>query len=149
MEILDDYKEPERGDLKGFIPYVSLQNEENAEVVGDIMAVFQEHEVKFKLKKTMGVTNKMLLVPVPSSQLSNSFTLIYIKEEDKIKVDDLLDTYYEGPGKKHLEEWEQKAAAAAKEKEAEDKRKKWSFFNLAALFLLLILIWSFFEFCYF
>jgi hypothetical protein len=149
MEILDDYKEPQKGNLKGFVPYVNLRNEENAEVVGDIMMVLEENEIEFKLKKMSNATNKMLLVPVPSTELSNSSTLIYIKESDKISVDELLDQYYEGPGKKHLEEWEKKAAAAKEEYEADAKQKKRTFFNLAALFLLIVLIWSFVEFCNF
>lgn len=144
MELLDDYKAPQRESLEGFIPYVSLQNAE----VADVMAVLEDNKMEFKLKKVMGSTSSTFLVPLSSTQLNHSSTLIYIKEQDKIALDVILDAYFATEGQKHLEERAKKERAAIKQQIEEDKRKKWAFFYLTVLFLLIVLIWSFVEFYY-
>lgn len=146
MEILDDYRAPKREKhLEGFVPYVNLSNEE----IADVMAVLEEHKIEFKLQKIMGSTNSTFLVPLSSTQLSQNRTLIYILEgQDKDKIDAILDAYYQGPGKRHLEEFAKQEAAAKDLSAVETKQKKWAFFNLAFLFLLIVLIWSFVEFYY-
>ncbi|MBL4650864.1 MAG: hypothetical protein JKY03_14120 [Aureispira sp.] len=146
MEILDDYKEPQRDDFEGFVPYISLRNEE----VGDVLAILDKNKVEFKLKKIMGSTNSTFLVSLSATQLSHSTTLIYIRDKTKIKiaVDVILDEYYEGVGKIHVEELAEKEAKIAAQNAVENKQKKWTFFNLAVLFLLIVLIWSFAEFYY-
>lgn len=144
MEILDDYKEPQREDFEGFVPYVSLRNEE----IADVMAVLEENKVEFKLKKIMGSTNSTFLVPLSATQLNQSATLIYIRDKQKEVVDIVLDNYYQGEGKKHLEERAEREAALAEKNARESKQKKWAFFNLSALFLLIVLIWAFAEFYY-
>lgn len=144
MEILDDYKEPQREDFEGFVPYVSLRNEE----IADVMAVLEENKVEFKLKKIMGSTNSTFLVPLSATQLNQSATLIYIRDKQKEVVDIVLDNYYQGEGKKHLEERAGREAALAEKNARESKQKKWAFFNLSVLFLLIVLIWAFAEFYY-
>ena len=144
MEILDDYKEPQRENYEGFIPYVSLRNEE----ISDVMAVLEENKVEFKLKKIMGSTNSTFLVPLSATQLSQSSTLIYIRDKHKEVVDIVLDNYYQGEGKNHLEERAEKAAEIRAQNAIEAKQKNWAFFNLSVLFLVIVLIWAFAEFYY-
>lgn len=145
MELLDDYKEPQREHLEGFVPYVSLRNEE----IADVMAVLEDNKVEFKLKKIMGSTNNTFLLPLSATQLSQNSTLIYIKEQDKTLVDEVLDQYFEGAGQKYVEERVKKQEEAKEQRQAENKQKKWTFFNLTVLFLLIVLIWSFVEFYYY
>ena len=142
MEILDDYREPKRENFEGFIPYVSLRNEE----VADVMAVLENNKVEFKLKKIMGSTNSTFLVPLSSTQLSHSSTLIYIRDHKKEVVDVILDDYYQGVGQIHLDKRAEDASKIMEQNAKESKRKRWAFFNLSVLFLLIILIWMFSEF---
>lgn len=142
MEILDDYRDPQRRDLEGFVPYVSLRNEE----VADVMFVLEEQGIEFKIQKIMGSTNNTLLVPLASTQLSDSKTLIHIKGEDRDKVDKVLNTYYEGVGKKHLEAAEKRAEEAKLQYEKDKEQNKWKLVNVFLLFLMLVLIWALLEF---
>jgi hypothetical protein len=144
MEILDDYKEPQRESFEGFVPYVSLRNGE----VGDVMALLDNNKVEFKLKKNMGSTNNTFLVPLSATQLSHSSTLIYIRDKTKSAVDVILDEYYQGVGRIHIEERAEIAAKIAAENAVENKQKNWTFFNLTILFILIVLTWSFVEFYY-
>jgi hypothetical protein len=144
MEILDDYKEPQRESFEGFVPYISLRNEE----IGDVMALLDNNKVEFKLKKIMGSTNSTFLVPLSATQLSHSTTLIYIRDKTKTVVDVILDEYYQGVGQIHVEERAEKEAKVAAKNAIESKQKNWTFFNLTILFILIVLIWSFAEFYY-
>lgn len=144
MEILDDYKEPQRESFEGFVPYISLRNEE----IGDVMALLDNNKVEFKLKKIMGSINSTFLMPFSATQLSHSTTLIYIRDETKVVVDVILDKYYQGVGKIHVEERAEEAAKIAAKNAVESKQKKWTFFNLAVLFLLIGLIFLFAIFYY-
>lgn len=139
MEILDDYRGPEKRDLEGFVPYVSLRNEE----VEDVMLVLKEKAIEFKIKKIMGSTNNTLLVPLASTQLSHSKTLIYVKAATRDSVDEILNAYYEGEGRKHLEAAEKRAEVAKLQLKKDKEQNKWKLFNLSLLFLLIILIWAF------
>ncbi|WMX16873.1 MULTISPECIES: hypothetical protein [unclassified Aureispira] len=140
MDILDDYRSSEKEKLKGFVPYVNLSKDE----IADVIALLEEGGVEFKLQKIMGSTNNTFIVPLASTELDRTSALIYIKEADKLTVDVILDAYYMGAGKRHLDASEAKAKESLQLNTEKEKRGKWLFIN-AAIFFLIMLVWILFK----